>query len=258
MNKPDVGNLYMNNLKIGIIGNSVALRNRPPRDAPHNRNYTKYLEELLADQFLDTVILIQNMAFGAATLMDAHLHLDEYIQSLPDYFVINLGVVDSSTREIPLWYYKFINSRKDSWLVRINAQFHKHLIKRMRPALVRLWGRHPWTSSGKFRKLYTELIHTLHKETNAKIITLPINPANKRVEQQLPGSHANHLKYNRIIQEISDELDLYYIDLSDLNSQTHYPDGVHFSLEGHKIVARRLHDIIAEDYRARLKTVEML
>lgn len=248
----------MNYLKIGIIGNSVALRNRPPRATPQNKNYTKFLEELLAEQFSETVLLIQNMAFGAATLMDAHLHLDEYIQSLPDYFIINLGVVDASTREIPLWYYKYINSRKDSWLVKINAQFHKHLIKRIRPVLVLLRGKRPWTSSRRFRTLYTALIQTLHKETNATIITLPINPANERVEHELPGSHANHLKYNRIIQEISDEFNLYHIDLSDLDSITHYPDGVHFSLEGHKIIARRLHDIIAQDYRARLETEENL
>ena len=248
----------MRNLRIAIIGNSVALRVRPPREAPLNKNYTNYLEEALVDYFEDTTVLITNMAFGAATVMDAHMSLDEYINTLPDYYIINLGVVDASTREIPRWYYKYINSRKDSLMVKLNALLHKHFIKRLRPFLVWMWGKRSWTPARKFKTLYRELIGVLQKETNAQFITLPINPANERVENALPGSYANHVKYNKIIREISDELDLLYVDLSDLEPEPHYPDGVHFSRTGHKIIARRLRDIIIADYRDRIQTEESL
>jgi len=58
----------MRNLKITIIGNSVALRNRPPEKYPLNKNYSQYLEDYLYSELDNTNIFINNKALGANTI----------------------------------------------------------------------------------------------------------------------------------------------------------------------------------------------
>ncbi len=237
----------MQNFKITIIGNSVALRTRPPGQSPENKNYGKLLEEDLCQKVLDKNFIVNNKATGAYTVYNVITKIDDFINTFPDYYIINIGVVDASTREIPLWFYRLASSKKDGFIFRIISFIYRGIIIKARPALVRLRGKSSWISSKKYRKYYSFLIKTLLKETNAKIIILPINQANKRVEKELPGSLKKHTIYNKIMNDISQEFSLYFADLEFLNSDEHYPDGVHYSLSGHKIVAQELSKIILKE-----------
>ncbi|MEA2107083.1 MAG: GDSL-type esterase/lipase family protein [Bacteroidota bacterium] len=239
----------MKNLNITIIGNSVALRVRPPKQYPDNKNYTKLLEKELSTQLPSHNIRLINKAIGALTTYDVIQKIDEYINTFPEFYIINLGVVDASTREIPKWLNQWINSKKENFILFLVHAFYNHLIKRYRSFFVKLRGKKSWISKKKIKKYFSELVQTLTKETNAKIIVIPINPANQRVEKQLPGSLKKHLEYNKIIEKIIKDYSHEFLNTDFLKHEIHYPDGVHYSYEGHQIIAKEISKIILKYIR---------
>jgi lysophospholipase L1-like esterase len=111
--------------------------------------------------------------------------------------------------------------------------------------LVRLRAKRNWIPKKKFRRLFENLITTLSKETNARIIVLPINLADDRIEKVLPGTRDNHFKYNEIMYSVLNKYpNHFFIDDLNLTSDEDYPDGVHFSAKGHEIIANRIFNII--------------
>ena len=237
----------MKKLRITIIGNSVAIRNRPPQKNPNNKNYGVLLEELLQDNYQRKIVLIKNMGFGRATITNIIQKYDDYIASFPDYFIINIGVSDASTREIPFWFAEVLNSKKQSCYRTLFAAIHHYLIKPKRSFFVKIRGKKSWISQNKFENYYRELILLLQKETNAKMITIPINPTNERIEKAVPGSSSNYKKYNTLIKKIADECNCIYLGLDDLDSKIHNPDGIHYSIDGNRLVAEKLFGLIKED-----------
>jgi len=234
----------MNRIKCSVIGNSVALRVRPPLQHPLNLNYSVILEDMLKKEYKSDNVQIDNKGVGAFTIHNAINNIDTYIQTFPDFFIINFGVVDASSREIPLWFYRLAQSRRDRLVNKVSSAIYRNLLIKIRPTLVRLRGKRSWISKKSFTKYYNELFSQLLKETNARIIAFPINLANERVEKELPGSFKKHQEYNEIIKKTTLNHNQYFVDLSFLNSEKHYPDGVHFSTEGHKIVAVEIFKVI--------------
>lgn len=237
----------MKNIKITIIGNSVAIRNRPPQKYPHNKNYGIILEELFQYKYPKQFVSVNNMGFSRATIVNVLERTDEYIASMPHYYIINIGVSDASTREIPYWMAEIINNPKKSWYKSLFSGIHHHFIKPKRSFFVKLRGKRSWVTKKEFKKCYRTLIQLLQKETNARIITVPINPANERVEMAVPGSNKNYQEYSRIIKSIAKTNDCFYLDLDDLNSEQHYPDGIHYSYKGNELVAKKLFGVIEKD-----------
>ncbi|WP_420318301.1 SGNH/GDSL hydrolase family protein [Ekhidna sp.] len=228
-------------MKITVIGNSVALRVRPPQDHPDNENYSYRLKHYFGQK-----MEVENKALGATTIANWLKKNDEVFNSLADIYIINIGVVDSTIREVPLWYYRLATRKVDNLLTSVCKALYRGPLSKARRYLSILRGRKSWISIRKFEKMYDSFLMMLIKETNARIITLPINIANDRIENQLPGSQKNHYRYNELIKEITAKHNQIFLDLSDLTSEEHYPDGVHFNKDGHKVVADRLIALINE------------
>lgn len=237
--------------KITIIGNSVALRVRPPEKQPANLNYSSLLDGRSNENDLPKGIVVNNKALGALTVYNVVTRIDDFIQTFPDIYIINLGVVDASTREVPLWFYRLASSNKDGFVYRLSKLVYRNLIIKIRPFLVTIRGKRSWIRKSKFKRHYALLLKSLLRETNANIITMPINLANDRVEKQLPGSRKKHQQYNQIIKLLAEQYNQYHIDLTDLESEKHYPDGVHFNTEGHRIIAERLYEKVREIFNRR-------
>lgn len=234
----------MRKVKITIIGNSVALRVRPPVKQPDNKNYTGFLEEKWVDTEKSKQLAVLNLAKGATTVYNTIQNLDDFIRTFPNYFIINLGVVDASNREIPLWFYRLASSKKDTLLVKLANIIYREIIIKFRPLLVRLRFKRAWISKKKFEKYYTLLVGELLKETNAKIIVIPINIGSDRIEKQLPGTQKRHQEYNAVMQNVADKFEQRVLDITDLSSDRHYSDGVHYNAVGHKIIADKISKII--------------
>ena len=236
----------MKNTKITIFGCSVALRIRPAEYIPNNNNYGIILENLLNKKYPQNCNIVQNFAFSRATIFEIKEQLENYITTYPDFFILNIGVPDASTREIPYWFAQILNKKKDSNIKTLFLFIHAKIFKKRNAFFVKLRRKQPWVSAKKFKANYIHILKSLNKETNAKIICLSINPANKRVESKIPGSSAKYKEYNKIIEKIAKKYNAYYISFDDLVSEKHYPDGIHFNTKGHKIVAERLFKIITK------------
>lgn len=236
----------MRKVKICIIGNSVALRTRPPVQYPGNKNYTTILHDELNTTKATQNYIIENKAIGAHTIINTYQNIEEFIQNFADIYIIHLGVVDACTREVPLWFYRLASRNREDIFSLIFRFIYRRIIARIRPFLVYLRFKRSWISKKVFRKYLTKLTETLLKETNGKLVFLPINLANERIENALPGSRNNQIAFNNIIEDISVKFNQVYLSLSDLNSEEDYPDGVHFSLKGHQIIAGRLKDLVLE------------
>ncbi len=228
-------------LYVAVVGNSVAMRVRPPLEAPDNCNYSVHIRSASVDDDIrKNSFQVVNWSSGGATIRDIHKELDQIVRLFPDYYVLNLGVVDASTRDIPRWFFRIVNSTNQSRFHSMVSVLYGGVIRRARRTLVFIRGKRSWISSREFKKLYGLLVDKLLKETNAEIIGLSINIASERVERALPGSGKNHLRFNQIIENCLEHPRCQYLDLTDLDQRKHYPDGVHFSAEGHQLVADRI------------------
>lgn len=235
----------MKEFKICIVGNSVALRTRPNLQVPGNKNYTELLQEELSVKHPEYIFRVENKAVGAYTVKNVYQHIDEFIHVFPRVFILNIGVVDACTREVPLWFYRLAtNKSKDLFSVAISA-FYRAVLGKMRPFLVYLRCKRSWVSKRSFRKYYSLVLETLKKETNSYIIILPISQTTERIEKQLPGSADNHKKFNALLRELAHQFDAVMISLDDLVPAEHIPDGIHFSREGHGEVTKKLAGKIA-------------
>lgn len=227
----------MGGLKVTILGNSVALRVRPPLEAPDNKNYSSLLREFKVE---NESILVENQAKGASTVKDVFSDVDTAINSFPDYFILNIGVVDACSREVPLWFYKLVISKKRNVFHRFLRSFYFGVIPKIRRSLCKLRFQSPWISQLTFEKYFLELITTLEKETNAQFICLSITRSGDRIEKQLPGSRDRQMIYNQFMSETCKRRGHEFINTDLLLEDGDYPDGVHYSVIGHQKIAEEL------------------
>jgi lysophospholipase L1-like esterase len=236
----------MKTIKISVIGNSVALRVRPPQKRPLNQNYSQLLENYLNEDLVHRLALVNNYSISRALVTEMYKKREKFIRSFPDFYIINLGVCDASTRGVPLWFANIIKRREIPILTGLFSKIYYKIIKRNLTFFVKLRNKRPWISIKLFEKYYLKLIKYLLKETNARIILLPINPTTQIIENIIPGSKLNFCRYNKIISTVAKQYSFFYIQLNDLSPQIHCPDGIHSSLEGRKKVASRLYKSIKE------------
>jgi len=234
-------------LSVTVIGNSVALRVRPVEPYPGNLNYFSLLSDAEFNKNSRTRNLnVLNLARGGNTIKSAFKDFDSYIRSFPDLFILNFGVVDASTREVPKWFFDMYNSTGQYWYNNLSRWVYNAIIKKIRRPLVYLRGKRPWVGRKKYEFLYNLMIERLLKETNAIIIGLPINTADERIEKALPGSRRNHLNYNQVMENALDRERCYFINLQEGLTADDRPDGIHYSKSGHEKVARRIIDLIED------------
>lgn len=235
-----------NRFRVLIIGNSVALRVRPPEGLDGRpRNYARLIEEKLTEKLPGNLSPeVVNTGFSRATIQEIYARRDHFTGSMPDVIIYNVGVVDASTREMPLWLANLIKRDTGSWFNSMMHALNHHLFTRFRPLFVYLRGKRPWRSHKKFKSCLQALSAEMEKELGVPQIFLGINKGNDRIEKELPGSTSNYRSYTESIREIAEQSDSEFVDLSDLNSGEHFPDGIHFSKSGHEIVADRICELL--------------
>ncbi|RYM34790.1 hypothetical protein ERX46_05295 [Brumimicrobium glaciale] len=232
--------------KIVLVGNSVALRNRPHNNLT-SQNYGQILEKTLNEGKENEIIQVNNLAFTRATVYDLHKVYPQIINNYGDLYIINIGSSDAATREIPRWFADFLFSNKRSLFVKAMKAFHLYAIKPNIRLLVKLRGKRAWTSAKVFKQEYSKLIHEIQHNTNGKVICVAINLPNQRIEDKIPGTYKNYQKFNKIIEALCLEKEAIYLNLDDLKAEEHFPDGIHFSEEGNKVLAQRLLVIINQN-----------
>ena len=235
------------NKKILILGCSVALRVRPPAsDHSKNKNYGQIIEDALNQRRNDEFWSVINRASTRAVTRDVIKEKDEIGRVNPEYVILNVGAVDAPNRDIPLWFSDVLHRKRCIMFYRLfNALNHYVIKKSLRRTLVVLRGRRSWTKKSQFKKDVVDLIRCVQRDSRSKLIVLGVNAGNQRIERQLPGTMEKYSEYNQILSSIVQNEGGDFVEVSDLTDD-YFPDGVHYNLEGHQIIAKRLLNEISE------------
>jgi len=223
----------MNKEKICIVGNSVALRCRP---TSNTINYGNILSKANYN--------VVNLSFGRATSKEVLILKDTYIRTFSDWYIINLGCVDAPSREVPLWVSDVIYGRRKTFLSNFVVFFYWNFISKNRRVFTLLRLKKSWIKKESFIRNVSTLITSIQKDTNAGIIVLGINSGNNRIEKILPGTTKKYKEYNHALKQLVKELNIPFIEVSDLSSSEYFPDGVHYNSAGHNIISSRILNIM--------------
>lgn len=229
--------------RIIIIGSSVGLRVRPSiaEGGERLRTYGELLQSNVFSGQDANLVFVDNLSASRLLVGEVLYSLDEYIRYFPDVIVLNVGAVDAPNRDIPLWFSDVVFKRKFHFAHGISTRIYKSsLFKKISPKLVKIRGYSSWTKHIDFALKVEEIIYKLQKETHAKIIVLGINSGNVRIDVRLPGTVEKYVIYNKTLNEVSSKMGVSFVDVSDLTSSAHFPDGVHYNGEGHKVIAERI------------------
>ena len=229
--------------KIVVLGNSVGLRVRPPAaNRELNVPYSVLIEREIQSLGLETEV--HNKCHGRYLIEQVLKEVDLHIREYPEIYIINAGVTDACTREIPLWFSNVLHGNRTS-PVRLACLFiYKYLITKFRRQFVFLRGKRPWRSMTVTKYGFSTLLKDLTKNTSAKIFMLGVMEVDSRVESMLPGSNKNIKILNSYLYELCKKYDenVVFIDLSSIE-KCMQPDGIHLNVEGHK----KLKDMIVSN-----------
>lgn len=245
-------------MRIVVLGNSVAVRIRPPREDSQERTYAEWLRENGHE--------VSVVAQSGVLLEEAFATLeDAVVTRFPDWVIINHGVVEVCPRQTIRWINNrtirnyYLNSvlgrpyQYDSPVSRIGHLWWRVLnggIRRLASLIGLRWR---WSSPDRFLRVLEQTIRVILKETGAKVAVLGINPISARVEGQLPGSADAIVAANAAMQGLSGRMgprvrflapDLYLGDPAVM-----VPDGIHFSAAAHRRIAETLLSLLADPGR---------
>ena len=188
---------------------------------------------------------IQNMGKSRYLTSEFEFDKEKFIQTKPDFFIINLGCVDAPPREIPLWYSDIIFKRKNLNFFKLANFIYLYIIKKFfRRILILIRFNKSWVNKENFQINIKNIISTLKDSCESKLIFIGINKGNQRIEKSLPGILERYKAYNKILEKVSIMEGTAFVDVSDLESDKYFPDGIHYNVEGHKIIAQRLYQCI--------------
>ena len=246
-------------MKVCVLGNSVSLRMRPPRDAdarPPQRTYVEWLEA--------SGHRVRAVAASGVLITEAFATLDDDVVSwFPDWAVLNYGVVEVcyrqtiraiNNRPIRNYYLNRVFARpfaSQTAAVRTADLFWRFVNAATRRVAGMLGLRWQWLSTDRYLEALEAMIGTILRETSARVIILGISPCSVRVERLLEGSEAAIADTNARMQALAGRLGgrVHYLSPERYSDGCTVddiaPDGIHFSAEGHRRVAQAIEAVIA-------------
>ena len=241
--------------KICIYGNSVGLKMRPPRSAPDQRTYAELLEADGRE--------VRNLSRAGILISDAFRTFDDdVIAWFPDAVVFNFGVVEVSRRRQPrrAWletvaHSVFLNLMlgRDHPVNRLGHKARRALWLALRwvsETAARATGSSwQWLPLPKLLRVQKEMMELLFKETSAVAVVVGLNPCSMRVETSLPGSGRAISDANEALRAMATTFPrAVFVDprsfIGDGELDRLVPDGVHYSAEGHRLLASRLREAL--------------
>jgi lysophospholipase L1-like esterase len=226
--------------KIIIVGNSVALRIRPPRQNENDLSYAEILDNSLSNA------LVINRAVGSTIMPHESIWIDEMVGYHAKCYILNYGIVDACSRSVPRWMWNFINNDNPhrGIILKLLRFLCSIFEKKFRRSLTVIRGKRPWTNRAAFAYKYEKMLKLIQKDSTAQIICIGINRPSSRVERILPGSIRNVQRYNEVIRQLANKYNSDYVETFYDFDESFVPDGVHYNAEGHRKLAGMLLEVI--------------
>lgn len=246
-------------MRIAVMASSVGYYVRPPEKEGPSRPYPEVLEDLLRESGVDAEIV--NHSGWFVLVHEAMRSIQENV--IPygaDVAVINFGILEAESTLLPTplvrSVYRWNPTTNRVWeptrrtmLLPVH-HFHQRLAPRLMkrlPAFHRL-------SPRRFEQELSRMVGWLRKERNALVLVLNINPVGDNVEDKLPGTRMSVAEYNAIIDRIIERqgddstrlIDVHSAVVDGNDDDRLVADGIHYTAEGHRLVA----GLLAEEIHA--------
>ncbi len=218
------------NNSIVLLSNSVGIRIRPFVDG--SKSYYSFLK----DQFRST----KNFSHGARLSSYYVNRIDDVIAENGDIYILNIGVVDACSRELPYWLYKNLTSKSRSLYGIFKNFFYYNVIAKIRPGLAMARFYRPWINAKRFYRNIDFIVSSIQANVSCSIVIIGINIPDERVEKALPRSVNRVRCYNKILMDVASSRNCRFVDTSELSSSDYYPDGIHFNQDGHILLHRMI------------------
>lgn len=239
------------------MASSVGYYVRPPeRDGP-SRPYPEVLENLLRGAAVDAEVV--NHASWFVLIHEALRDIQSNVVPYgADVAVINFGILEAESTYLPTplvrSVYRWNSTTHSVWkpIRRALLLPVHHFHQRVAPKLMRRLPAFHRLSPRRFEDELARTVAWLRKERNALVLVLNINPVGDKVERQLPGTRGSVDAYNSIIDRVvrsqGDEstrlIDVHSVVVDGNEGGRLVADGIHYTTEGHRVVAGMLADEI--------------
>lgn len=233
-----------------VMASSVGYYVRPPETCGSSRPYPEALEVRLRNSGIDAEVYNHSSWFRMI-----HEALPQ-IQGMvvprgADVVVLNFGVLEAERTMMPTKLVRSIyrwdptTSRAGQASRRVVLRPLHLFYKNLAPKIMRRIPGFRRLSPRRFELEMTRTIRWLRKDRNALVLVLNISPLGDNVEATLPGSQESVGQYNDIIERVVRAQGDDMTRMIDVNSAvTRTPelvqDGIHYTSEGHRVVARML------------------
>jgi lysophospholipase L1-like esterase len=239
-------------LRITVASSSVGYFVRPPGEDRSEGCYAERVNDLLAAAAVPNQV--SNQSYWLGEIHDAFHHIEARVLAFsPDVVVIDFGWLECQPQVFPTallrWlttYRPRLNPRTMKWR-RKAARRISRLYKKLTPAVASRW---PGVSSRmppeRFEQELTRYIDVVRKELRALVLVTNLNPTSDRVAEVLPGVHERTKQYSDIIERVVERADpdVRLVDtrslVEGLGVDKVLPDGIHYNVEGHRLVADML------------------
>ena len=234
-------------MKIIVIGNSVGLMIRPPRNQSDDLHFAQIIKKKSSQKKLG-ITEIENRCKAGNIIDDIFVKdMDYLIGNSPEVVIVFLGINEAVSRPLPKFLYqplnreRYVSNMVARFLQKINYGANKYLF----PYLIRFFSLKGWYRQTAFVSRVEVFIEKLTKETKSLILFASILPCNDRIEAFLPGSKKSIIEFNK---ELKNSLSKYdNVELVEIKSdmlgaltETLVPDGIHMNSEAHKAFAEKI------------------
>jgi hypothetical protein len=160
-----------------------------------------------------------------------------------DIAVVQVGIVDSAIRVVPIFIYHAIPYLPGPIRDRVFKFIHQN-----RPFLQKMGLKFHFTSVKTYRKRLTELVDRLKKKCDSVFI-ISITPGREDVYKQSPGLAESIVNYNKCIGEVALSSGVHFIDLTFMAKEPdkYLSPKLHILKSGHDYIFNEITTILRQN-----------
>lgn len=240
-------------LSVVVIGNSLTFDQVPPRNTHLEGTYGEVLREELAAIGVPVELHLEGRWFEFVSS-----GLRRYEQSVrahvPDVVIVQYGLNESQPYLFPIWGLRhFITDHKSA--CRFSLGYRRHVVtpvwrrvRAMRRFLSPIVGTRTWQMTPeRFRGKMSSLIGKARREFRPLVLVMDVAPPGPLLTHFLPGQQERHRIYQQVVEELvagfgDPDVRLVRTEpvVRAVGFEAALPDGMHFSVLGHRLVGELL------------------